>query len=288
MMDTNEARTNDFGYKNDLRSMYIIMKYQVKFYLKTRRFIAMLIIVLLITALTVGIDLYEGVARSTAGSPNSAAFISAGLSETLVLSIGVVAAFFGGDATSIETGTNSGYFIMTQPVRKVSILIGRYLAAVLLAFTLILIEYAGVAGLSQDFYGNITPNILLSIVEALLLIGAFMALAFFFSSIFKNPLIGILFSVIVFVIVFSMITGILEITSIEPWFVLTYGGEVVTEILNPSLIQHSTTLRHLPGHLTITTYSPYIWEGNVIMGAYLVISLVLSYLIFRFKEVKPQ
>ncbi|MGP6207530.1 ABC transporter permease [Cuniculiplasma sp. SKW3] len=286
-MESYASNQNDFGYMNDLRSMYIIMKYQIKFYLKTRRFIAMLIIVALITSLTVGIDLYEGVAKSTAGIPNSAAFVSGGLSGTLVLSIGVVAAFFGGDATSIETGTNSGYFIMTQPVRKISILIGRYLAAVLLAFALILIEYAGVAGLSQDFYGTITPNILPSIVEALFLIGAFMALAFLFSSLFKNPLIGILFSVIVFVIVFNIISVILEVTNIEPWFILTYGSDVVTEILNPSAIQH-TLIRHVPGGISITTYQPYIWEGNVIMGGYLIISLILSYVIFRVKEVRPQ
>lgn len=286
-MESYNSSTNDFGYANDLRSMYIIMKYQIKFYLKTKRFIAMLIIVALITALTVGIDLYEGVAKSTAGLTDSSQFISAGLSNTLVLSIGVVAAFFGGDATSIETGTNSGYFIMTQPVRKISILMGRYFAAISLAFILILVEYAGVAGLSQYFYGNITTNILLSIGEALFLIGAFMALAFMFSSLFKNPLIGILFSVIVFVIVFGIISGILEITNIEPWFILSYGGNVVTEILNPSLIQH-TQIRHAGPGLSITIYQPYIWEGNVIMGAYLVISLIISYIIFRVKEVRPQ
>ncbi|MCL4346194.1 MAG: ABC transporter permease [Candidatus Thermoplasmatota archaeon] len=285
-MEAYSSKSEEYGYMNDLRSMYIIMKYQVKFYLKTRRFIAMLIIVALITALTVGIDLYEGVAKSTAGSPDSATFIAAGLSGTLALSIGVVAAFFGGDATSIETGTNSGYYIMTQPVRKISILMGRYFAAVLLAFALILIEYAGVAALSQDFYGAVTANIFLSILEALLLIGAFMSLAFLFSSVFKNPLIGILFSVIVFVIVFNIISGILEITSIEPWFILTYGGQVVTEILNPSSVTHATTRRLAA--FSITTYQPYIWEGNAIMGAYLTVSLFLSYIIFRVKEVRPQ
>jgi ABC-2 type transport system permease protein len=285
-MEAYGSKSSDYGYMNDLKSIYILMKYQIKFYLKTRRFIAMLIIVVLITALTVGIDLYEGVAKSTVGLSSSAEFISKGLSTTLVLSISVIAAFFGGDATSIETGTNSGYYIMTQPVRKISILIGRYLASVLLAFGLILIEYAGMVGLSQNFYGTVTSRILFSIVEALFLIGAFMALAFLFSSIFKNPLIGILFSVIVFVIVFSIIIGILEITNVEPWFVLTYGGQVVTEILSSTPIVHLSTISE-PG-LSVNIYQPYIWEGNVIMSGYLAISLVLSYIIFRFKEVRPQ
>ncbi len=285
-MESISYRDTDYGYMNDLRSMYILFKYQIKFYLKTRRFVAMLIIVALITALTVGIDLYEGVTKSTAGFANSADFIAGSLSGPLITSIGIVAAFFGGDATSIETGTNSGYFIMTQPVRKISILMGRFFAAVLLGFLLIMIEYAGVAGLSQDFYGTISAGIFLSIIETLFLIASFTAVAFLFSSIFKNPLIGILFSVIVFILVFAIVQGILEITNIEPWFILNYGGEVVTEILSPSSIAHVTSIK-TPA-FTIKKYEPYIWEGNTIMGGYLVISLILSYIIFRSKEVRPQ
>ena len=124
---------------------------------------------------------------------------------------------------------------MTQPVRKISILMGRFFAAVLLGFLLIMIEYAGVAALSQDFYGTVSAGILLSIIEALFLIASFTAVAFLFSSIFKNPLIGILFSVIVFILVFGIVQAILEITNIEPWFILNYGGEVVTEIRCHSL-----------------------------------------------------
>ena len=66
----------------------------------------------------------------------------------------IVAGFYGGDATSIETGTNSGYFIMVQPVKKSSILMGRYLGAFILAAATLLIEFVAVGGMSQYIFNG--------------------------------------------------------------------------------------------------------------------------------------
>ena len=272
---------------SDLLITYIIMKYQIKFYLKTRRFIAMFVIIMLFTSLSVILDFHTGIGNIKLSEPNSATFIMSGLGG-VAISCGIVAAFFGGDATSIETGTNSGYYIMVQPVRKLSILSGRFLAAFLMGFMLILIQYAGVTAMSQYIYGAVEWRIIYSIGEMALLVIAFTALAFFFSSVFKSPLIGILVSVIMFVVFFSLLDSILALTSIEPWFSLYYGGQVVTEIISSAPIVHSTTNQVAGGKFTITLYNPYIWEGNVIMIGYALVSIVLSYIIFMKKEVRPQ
>ncbi len=272
---------------SDLLITYIIMKYQIKFYLKTRRFIAMFIIIMLITALTVIIDFHTGISNIQLSEPTSADFIISGLGGVLI-SCGIVAAFFGGDATSLETGTNSGYYIMVQPVRKISIISGRFLAAFVMGFMLILIEYAGTAAMSQYIYGTIEWRIIYSIGEMALLVIAFTALAFFFSSLFKSPLIGILVSVIMFMVFFSILDSILEIASIEPWFSLTYAGQVVTEVISSLPVVHSKTSPVANGGFTITAFKPYIWEGNLIMIGYALVSIVLSYIIFMKKEVKPQ
>ncbi len=272
---------------SDLLITYIIMKYQIKFYLKTRRFIAMFIIIMLITALTVIIDFHTGISNIQLSEPTSADFIISGLGGVLI-SCGIVAAFFGGDATSLETGTNSGYYIMVQPVRKISIISGRFLAAFVMGFMLILIEYAGTTAMSQYIYGTIEWRIIYSIGEMALLVIAFTALAFFFSSLFKSPLIGILVSVIMFMVFFSILDSILEIASIEPWFSLTYAGQVVTEVISSLPVVHSKTSPVANGGFTITAFKPYIWEGNLIMIGYALVSIVLSYIIFMKKEVKPQ
>ena len=284
-----EQDISDKGHNSmsDFLITYIIMKYQIKFYLKTRRFIAMFAIIMLITSLTVILDFYTGISNIQLTDPTSSNFIISGLGG-VVISCGIVSAFFGGDATSIETGTNSGYYIMVQPVRKISILSGRFLAAFLMGFMLILIEYAGVAAMSQYIYGTIEWRIIYSIGEMALLVIAFTALAFFFSSLFKSPLIGILVSVIMFLVFFSILDSILALTSIEPWFSLYYGGQVVTEIISSAPVVHSTTNSFAKGKFTITIYNPYIWEGNLIMIGYAIVSIVLSYIIFLKKEVRPQ
>ena len=283
-----EQNVSDKGRNSmsDFLITYIIMKYQIKFYLKTRRFIAMFAIIMFITALSVILDFHTGISNIQL-TETSSIFIISGLGG-VAISCGIVAAFFGGDATSIETGTNSGYYIMVQPVRKISILSGRFLAAFLMGFMLILIEYAGVAAMSQYIYGTIEWRIIYSIGEMALLVIAFTALAFFFSSLFKSPLIGILVSVIMFLVFFSILDSILALTSIEPWFSLYYGGQVVTEIISSAPVVHSTTNSFAKGKFTITIYNPYICEGNLIMIGYAIVSIVLSYIIFMKKEVRPQ
>ena len=273
------------GSISDLILTFIIMKYQIKFYLKTRRFIAMLAIVLLISAVVVIVDFYVGVSQILLQDSSSSIYISSGVGF-VGLSVGLVASFFGGDATSIETGTNSGYFIMVQPVRKISILVGRYLAAVTLGVGLILIEYLTVAGMSQYIFGTIDWRILLSVGEMVLLVLAYISLAFFFSSIFKSPIIGILISVIFSLILFSVIDAIMEGTNIEPWFSLNYAEAVIGNIVYVSNFQHVSTTHF--GKFFTKIFTPYIWEGTLIMGAYAVVGFVLSYLLFMRKEVKPQ
>ncbi len=267
----------------DLKSTFILMKYQMLFYLKTKRFLTMLILVILIVALTVGIDLHVGVSNIRTEYVTSAAFLSSGLGF-VAISIAILAGFYGGDATSIETGTNSGYFIMVQPVRKSSILLGRYLGALILAAGTLLIEFVAVGGLSQYIFGNINVNFWLAIGESLFILMAFLSLAFLFSSIFKNPLIGILFSILAFVLIMPIIDEVISIENIEPWFNLYYASNVIPAVFGP--ITHVITQKR--AHFIIKTFTPYVWEANYITLIYLVVTLALSYIIFRRKEVKPQ
>jgi ABC-2 type transport system permease protein len=267
----------------DLKSTFILMKYQMLFYLKTKRFLTMLILVVLIVALTVGIDLYTGIAHIKAEFPNSALFLSSGLGS-VAISIEILAGFYGGDATSIETGTNSGYFIMVQPVKKSSILMGRYLGAFILAAATLLIEFVAVGGMSQYIFGSINSNFWLAMGESLFIMMAYMALAFLFSSIFKNPLIGILFSIIAFILILPIIDGVITVENIEPWFNLDYATSIITAVFGPIVHSKAVTV----GPFTTYKFTPYVWEANYITLIYLVISLGLSYIIFRRKEVKPQ
>ena len=268
----------------DLKSTFILMKYQMLFYLKTRRFLTMLILVILIVGLTVGIDLHVGVSNIRTEYVTSAGFLSSGLSF-VAISIAILAGFYGGDATSIETGTNSGYFIMVQPVRKSSILMGRYLGAFILAAGTLLIEFVAVGGMSQYIFGGINNNFWLAIGESIFILMAFLALAFLFSSIFKNPLIGILFSILAFVLIMPIIDEVISIENIEPWFNLYYATSIIPAVFGP--ITHVATLGGR-GPFKIKTFTPYVWEANYITLIYLVLSLGLSYAIFRKKEVKPQ
>jgi len=84
-------------------------------------------------------------------------------------------------------------------------------------------------------------------------------------------------------LVFSIVTGVLDVTNIEPWFILTYGGQVVTDILVVPYGAHKTVIP--AGRISVTTYTPYVWEGLVIMVGYLVISLVVSIIIYNRREI---
>jgi ABC-2 type transport system permease protein len=192
-----------------------------------------------------------------------------------------------GDAISQDFG-RQGFFTLTQPVRRSEIMLARTLAAFAFAAVSILVWIGVGLATGYAFYGTVVANWGLILAFAMFLVAAVVSFTVLFSSLFKSPTVSVVICVLVVWFVMPIVSGILELVGVEPWFLVTYAGGVVTSLAQQTYPAHSTAINATGGGggptITVTVFSPYAWEAAVIMAGYLVVSLALAWLVYSRKE----
>ena len=165
----------------------------------------------------------------------------------------------GGDAISGEFQNKTGYFGVPNPIRRSSIYIGKYFAA-LVASTIMLAVFTVIAVANGVHFASGVPY---QFGESLLFTWFYLVAAlgftFFFSSLFKSSSVSILVSAILLLVVFSLIdTIIVRFVQIEPWFLINYGSQIIGNVLTSPYPTHQamvTTTGFRPGRQSPTTRS---------------------------------
>lgn len=266
------------------RQLAIITKYTFLDYIRSRRFFILLLIALLISGLlTVLVGYYR---------PEN--FISTvlgfygnwwGMSATFVVILSGI--FFGGDAISGEFQNKTGYYSLPNPIRRSSVYVGKWLAA-FIASTIILMVFAAITVANEAFYFG--PSVPYQFVESVgfawFYLIAVLGFTFFFSSLFKSTSYSILVTAILFLFVFTLVqTLVAGLVKIEPLFILTYGSEIIGNVLQVPYPQHvSTTVFGPPGTRGLTSYNVTIPAGLAIIAGYFIVTAVLGLLLFERKE----
>ncbi|MCI4335559.1 MAG: hypothetical protein L3K04_08050 [Thermoplasmata archaeon] len=260
---------------SDGRQLLIATRYQLQSYLRTYRFLAMIIFVIVVGSLLFGVLSYL-VHSGRISAPSDSSTFLVGYLTLLALIVYFSAALLGGDAISTDFGARTGYYTLVLPIRRRVLLLGRYGAAVLATFLVAVLFYVFAVASDIYFTGSVpVAGLLGSIAVTLLFCAAAVALAFFFSSIVKTPALSILLTVLMlFVFLPLVVTLITAEANIEPWFSLTYAAAAISEPIVS--VPHEAAFGG--------GFSPYLWEGLVIMAAYLVVFLLFSYIVYEFKE----
>jgi len=260
----------------------IITKYTFLDYFRSRRFFILLAITILISALlTILVGYYRPAAFVSSG-PLS--FYSSwwGNSTTFVVVLSGI--FFGGDAISGEFQNKTGYFGIPNPIRRSSIYVGKYFAAFIASTIILGIFTAITVGNGLFYFGlNIPYQFGESLLFAWFYLIAVLGFTFLFSSIFKSSAMSILVTAILFLFAFNLLqTLVSALVQIEPWFILTYGAQIIGNVLMVPYPAHSATID--AGRISLTTYNVTIPEGLAIIVAYFILTAVLGLLLFERKE----
>lgn len=260
-----------------------IMKYTFLDYFRSRRFFILLALTLIISAI---LTLLVGYYRPQSFLLDSLSFYSSwwGNSATFVIILSGI--FFGGDAISGEFQNRTGYFGIPNPIRRSSIYIGKWLSAFIAATVMFIIFVVITVGNGIYYFGlNVPIEFGESLLFAWFYLAAVMGFTFFFSSLFKSSSMSILVTAILFLFVFSLIqTLVAVLVKIEPWFMLTYGAGIITNVLTVPYPEHIHTQIFGEGRITLTTYTAYISEGLAIIAIYFIITAALGLLLFERKE----
>ncbi len=280
----NSIHSRDIGRFNEIA---VSFKYQLKSYLRTRRFLALAILVALISIAVFAVEAHVGINAINAEYSNASNYLYSFM-QNITFVVVIVAAFFGGNAISTDFASNYSYYILVQPARRSSILIGRYLAALLASFSIILIYYLFAAISSLYFFSSLPEVFASSIGLVALFVLSILSFAFFLSSLFNNPQTSTVAVVILLIVALPIVSSILQgFLSIEPWFLVNYGGQVVYSVFSTHFVHFSQSkipTRHAA--FTISQYEPYTLEGIEIMLGYIVIFFIASVFMYRYKEVK--
>lgn len=272
--------------RGDLPQFWTALAYQLRSYVRTWRFAGLLLFVVAVSAAILASDFRHGADYVHVQSATASAFLQ-GFLSSVGLVVGLAGAFLGGDALAVDLSGAQGYLMLTQPVRRGTLLMGRFVATALTVAALVLVYFGFAVAGTLSFYPSVPGAVVLSLGAALLYTLAVVAFAFFFSSFFKTPAVAIIASVLILVLGFPIATSLVTSLGSEPWFTLDYGATIITNVF-AATFQHEVTrsFTYEGATIDIHTWYAYLWEGVTILASYLAICLGLSYVVYRFKEVK--
>jgi len=243
-------------------------------YLRSTRFYILLAIVA-----TIGISIMAVmyVYKPSTYLSSPMAFYSLWWGGIVNLCVILTGIFFGADAISTEFQNKTGYYLLPNPVKRSSIYIGKWIAS-FLASAIAIGVYAAITIADGAIYfgSNVPYQFGESFVFALFYIFPILGVSFFISSVFKNNSYSILVTAILLLFGFNYITPLITaFSNSEPWYVLSYGAGIITNVLSSS--------GYPPHEIVIagsSSYNATIPEGLAIMFAYFVLTSILGITLF--------
>ncbi len=206
-----------------------LARYQLREFLRTRRFVAMIGIVL-----AVGLILTAVTAHYRGGLvADPIAFYGTAWAAAVGYLIVLTAILFGGDAIAGEFQNKTGYFLMGLPVRRSTVYLGKYLAVYAAAATALLAYLALVVANGAYYFGvHAVPwQLGISVLLALLYLAAVVGVTFVFSSLFKTSAYGFVLTAVLLLFGFSLLQDYVSIlVHGEPWMILTYAAGTVGSV----------------------------------------------------------
>ncbi len=261
----------------------VMTKYELLNYFRSRRFFILLIIGLIISSILTALVAYYGV---NSFATTALGFYSFWWGNSVTLVVILSGIFFGGDAISGEFQNKTGYFLVGNPLRRSSIYVGKWIAA-LTASLIILAIYAAIAiGNGIYYFGaNIPYQYGESLIFSVLYLIAVLGFTFFFSSLFKSSSMSILVTAILFLFAFSLIQVIVStLAQVEPWFIITYGSGIIGNVLTDPYPSTQSVRGGFGGRNETKIFAVSIPEGIAILVGYFVVTAVIGLLLFERKE----
>ena len=266
-----------------------LTRYQLREYLRSRRYVALAAIVLVIGAiLTIVVAHFRGMLVST-NLAFYGSFWGGGVDVVIILA----AVFFGGDAIAGEFQNKTGYFLMGLPLRRATVYVGKFIAAFLASVSMMLLFLAVLIANGAYYFGTgLLPwQLALSLLLALVYLVAVLGATFLFSSLFKTSAYGFVLTAILFLFGFTLLQDLVaDLVKIEPWMIISYAESAIGQVFSPNpnwgITGTAVTMTTGMGrfHVTTTTYTAGIAEAVVIMIVYFLVTAAAGLWLFEREE----
>jgi ABC-2 type transport system permease protein len=187
------------------------------------------------------------------------------------------AIFFAGDAIAGEFESKTGFILFTNPVKRTTLVIGKYIACYASVLLLIILGYVISAISLLAIYGSVPIETGGSFGLCLLYAGAVLSVTFFFSSVMKGSMSATVITLVFIMVISSIISGVLAMTGQPYWFLLSSNGDTISTIYGG----YETFLEGMGGggnmgNMPFELRNPSIPLSVLSMGLYLAVGFVLS------------
>jgi len=140
------------------------------------------------------------------------------------------AVFFAGDAIAGEFERKTGFILFTNPVKRSTIVMGKFLACYAAVVLLTILGYVIVCISLLAIYGQVPIETAGSFGLCLLFAGSVLSLTFFFSSISKGAMGATVITLVFIMVISGVIEGVLTMAGQQSWFLLSTAGDTTFTI----------------------------------------------------------
>ena len=135
----------------------------------------------------------------------------------------IVAAIFAGDVISSEFEKKTGLLLFPTPQRRGTIYVGKFIAALIPVLFSVSVYYIATSISVTVIYGfhGLQIEALYSFLIALIYSISIVSVIYLFSSFMKRSITSSLVGFFLIMMIFPIISMILNASGVEPWFILT-------------------------------------------------------------------
>ncbi len=203
-----------------------------------------------------------------------------GFASLLVI---ICATFFGADAIVSEYQARTGYLIFPNPIRRVSLFLGKFGASMTASILVLSVFYGAAAALSFISVGGLDKNFMLSFAFALEYMLAVMAIAYLISTVMKGTTGAIVLTFFLLFLILPIIDAVGSTSGFRAWWSVTFSAGVMSNILTIPYPVDSVSEFSRAG-ITIHNYIPDPATSALVMLAYALIAVAISIVLFRRKQ----
>jgi ABC-type transport system involved in multi-copper enzyme maturation permease subunit len=216
------------------------------------------------------------------GFPNNimvmAALLSVGPS---MATLGAI--FFAGDAIAGEFEGRTGFILFTNPVKRITLVIGKYIACYTSVLLLIILGYVIVAISLLIIYGSVPIETLSSFGLCLLYAGAVLSVTFFFSSILKGAMSATVMTLVFIMVISPIIDSVLMMTGQPHWFLMSTNGDSIATVYG-GYEAFMEGFGGMGGNMLFDFETPSTGLSALSMSLYLVVCFVASIFVSKRRQ----
>jgi len=207
---------------SDFEKLGVVIKYEFLKHIRRARLYIILGIALLAEALV----LILVPTLMTGGFPDNvkvmAALLTVGPS---MAALGAV--FFAGDAIAGEYESKTGFLLFTNPIKRILLWSGKYLAGFIAIALLMIFTYIIIAISLLAIYQEVPIEIFKSFGLALFYAAATLSTTFFFSALSKGSMGATIMTLVFVWVICGILESVLALTGNPYWYVLSAGGDSI-------------------------------------------------------------